>query len=129
MTSGKYLWRIIMLLELSSQEKDVDITLTLDIQILEALSKVSNDTFYQDKVVWKHLSVEYINPTTNQTKQVPIDYNGETTTIDKVIKFSSYFVGSSALFNRIIVYDKGNGFLEISRSDVPSPENLDIAFV
>jgi hypothetical protein len=117
-----------MLISLSTQEKDTDITLTLSITDLESVGKVSNDNFYSDKSTWKNLSVEYINPTNNQIKLVPISYNGELSTIQKVIRFTSEWVGSNASFSKIVIYDKGNGHLILNRSDVPTPSNYDITF-
>jgi hypothetical protein len=117
-----------MLISLSSQQKDQDITLTLSITELEAISKVANSNFYSDKDSWKSISIEYLSPDNNQKKIVPIDYSGETVSIEEVIVFSGFFTASSATLNRIIIYDKGNGFLVLTRSDIPNVSQLDINF-
>jgi hypothetical protein len=117
-----------MLISLSSQQKDQDITLTLDIPELEAISKVANSNFYSDKDSWKSISIDYLSPDNNQKKIIAMDYNGETVSIEEVIVFSSFFTSSSAIFSRIVIYDKGNGFLTLSRSDIPNASQLDINF-
>jgi hypothetical protein len=117
-----------MLISLSSQQKDQDITLTLSITELEAISKVANSNFYSDKNSWQAISIEYLSPENNQKKIVPMDYNGETVSIEEVIVFSSFFTASSATLNRIVIYDKGNGFLTLNRSDIPNASQLDINF-
>jgi hypothetical protein len=117
-----------MLISFSSNQKDQDIILTLNIQELESIPKVSNSNFYSDKNSWKSISIDYLSPTNNQKKIIPMDYNGESSSLEETIIFSSFFTSSSAIFSRIVIYDKGNGFLILSRSDIPNSNQLDLNF-
>lgn len=117
-----------MLIQITGLDKDQDQIVTLSISDLEAFTKVSTDNFYSQKSVWKNLSIEYASPINNQKKNIPISYNGETGSISTTIKYSEFFEGSSAKFSRIVIYDKGNGFLPIERSDLAVQDAFDIEF-
>lgn len=117
-----------MLITVPNPAKDQALTLTLDISELLEVDKISNHTFYSKIATWKSISIEYINPLNNQKKLVPIDYTQGELSVDKEFSFSEHYVGESALFHRIVVYDLGNGHLVIDRDDVVGAEDLDITF-
>lgn len=114
-----------MLLAISGSQKDQELTLTIDIDELLLLTKVSNSNFYSDTSSWKTLSVEFLSPDSNQVKPVPFAlYEGQSS-MDSTIKFSSFFIGANAVFSRILIHDKGNGYLSIGRDDLPNPSLFD----
>lgn len=114
-----------MLLSLSGSNKGEELTLTLDVADLLQVSKVSNDNLYSDSDSWKTLSVEFLNPVNNQKTLVPFKTYEDEMSLSKAFTVSTYYVGLALQFNRIIVYDKGNGHIIVGRSDLPNPSLFD----
>lgn len=109
--------------------KGTEFNIQVSVPNLLAFSKVDADSYFNDTSNWRNLSVEFSDNANNQKIVRKIPYTGQTGLITVAGLVSSEFQDDELIFKRFFIYDKANGYLEISRSEISPQDQYDMEFV
>jgi hypothetical protein len=114
------------LITFNDTTKNTNLTITLNLDELADISKISNSLQFSNKNAWSSVIVLFVNPLNNQSKKISFSVLAENETSSTSVFFSPFYTGNNVSISTITVVDKENGLIVLKRSDIPDVENYDL---